>query len=244
MKETAFRLATLLLAIPLTAVAAEKAERITFTSEGSKRVYYYFAPSDSPTPLPLLILLHGSGHIGSSMTDIWSDLAAKEHFLIAAPDSSNSTSWRMKGDGLVMFRDLVEDVKTRHLVDAGRVYVFGHSAGAQFALVLALLESEYFSAVALHAGALRQENQFLMEYLKRKIPITIFVGDRDPMVPADSVKKTKALFQKAGHDVVTEIIPNHDHNYYRIATELNPRIWDFLKSQVWLDPKFREYPRD
>ena len=38
------------------------------------------------------------------------------------------------------------------------MYLFGHSAGAGQALYLSLLESEYFAATAVHAGALRTED--------------------------------------------------------------------------------------
>ena len=54
-----------------------------------------------------------------------------------------------------------------------------HSAGAVQALYLSLLESEYFAATAVHAGALDLGAGQFMDRAQRKIPIAIFVGTND-----------------------------------------------------------------
>ncbi len=56
-----------------------------------------------------------------------------------------------------------------------------------------MMESEYFAATAIHAGSWRDEKEFgLIEYARRKTPLAIFVGDRDPFFPLNSVKATEA----------------------------------------------------
>ena len=46
-------------------------------------------------------------------------------------------------------------LKSKYPINPRRVYLFGHSAGASFALHMSLMESQYFAAAAIHAGALR-----------------------------------------------------------------------------------------
>jgi poly(3-hydroxybutyrate) depolymerase len=69
--------------------------------------------------------------------------------------------------------------KAKYPINPRRVYLFGHSAGASFALHMSLMESQYFAAVAIHAGALRGTTWKLIDLAKRKIPISIQVGDSD-----------------------------------------------------------------
>ncbi len=49
----------------------------------------------------------------------------------------------------------LKSLKTKYPINPRRVYLFGHSAGAIFALHMSLMESQYFAAAAVHAGALR-----------------------------------------------------------------------------------------
>lgn len=44
------------------------------------------------------------------------------------------------------------------------------------------------------------------------------------------VKTTQAELNKHGFAAQVVELPAHDHNYYAVSKELNPRIWDFLRS--------------
>jgi dienelactone hydrolase len=98
-----------------------------------------------------------------------------------------------------------------------------------YSLVLALADSEYFAAVAVHAGALRADQYNLFQYAERKMPTAIWVGDRDPSFPLDMVNATKKEFDKNGIPLELSIIPNHDDNYYVISDDVNRKAWEFLK---------------
>lgn len=84
-------LATLLL-LPLTAAAAkDDITKELITSKGKTRAYYLYVPSTikPSSPAPLIVMLHGSGHVGMSLVEKWKDLAKKEGIIIAGPDSTD-----------------------------------------------------------------------------------------------------------------------------------------------------------
>ena len=88
---------------------------------------------------------------------------------------------------------------TRFPIDPRRVYLFGHSGGAGHVLLLGLLESEYFAAVAAHAGALRPDDRRARSTCrKRKIPMAIWIGTKDQMVPIKMVRDTLAILTARG----------------------------------------------
>ncbi len=218
----------------------EKAQRIEFQFGGKKRAFAFYAPAGDQ-PRPLIVLLHGSGRSGRVMVDSWKDLAAKEQLILAAPDASRPETWLIDADGTGFMHAVVEEVKQRRAVDPSRIYVFGHSAGAEFALILALLESEYFAAVAIHAGGLHAENANVFEFAKRKIPVGIWIGDRDPIVPLNPIEKTRDMLQKRDFPVSFKVMKGHDHNYYAVATELNREVWLFLSKVEMKEPYYQEY---
>jgi poly(3-hydroxybutyrate) depolymerase len=244
-KFCALFLATLLIALLANPGSSQEISKELITSKGKKRAYYLFVPEklDPAKPAPLIVLLHGSGRNGLSLVEKWKDLAKKEKVIIIGPDASDSQNWRIPEDGPGFVYELVEALKTRHPVNARRVYLFGHSAGAGQALYLSLLESEYFAATAIHAGALhgRQDSE-LIERTKRKIPIAIFVGTNDSFFPLPVVRATRdALNAKGFNSELTEI-KGHTHWYYEKAPEINRSAWEFLKKyELTGEPLYEEY---
>src|SRR6476659_4250611 len=109
------------------AFAAAKPEKQTITSLGAERTYYTFVPEKLAAPAPLLLLLHGSGRDGMSQINEWKDLAGKEGFILAAPDSANSQAWSMGTDGPEFLHAVVEAVRAKNSIDGKRIYIFGHS---------------------------------------------------------------------------------------------------------------------
>jgi poly(3-hydroxybutyrate) depolymerase len=155
---------------------AKTTARQTLNFGGKKRTYYVFIPTGLTSSAPLLLLLHGSGHDGMSLIDPWKGLAQKQGIILVAPDSSNSAVWDQRIDGPDFLHAVVAEVEAKSAVDPRRVYLFGHSGGAMYALALSIVESEYFAATAIHAGALLESNFKLIPAAKRKIPISIWVG--------------------------------------------------------------------
>ena len=223
-----------------TPIAAQKVQKETIEFERAKRTYYLVVPSVATAehPVPVVLLLHGSGRNGLSLMDKWKDLANKEGFIAVAPDAITPEGWRAPIDGPDFLHELLSVVKAQYPVDTHRMYLFGHSGGASFALYMALYESEYFAATAIHAGALRQEDEKIVRIATRKIPIHIAVGDRDQFFPLAAVRATRDVLVANGFQVGLTEMKGHDHWYYDLAPKINAEAWEFLKQQ-----KLNEEPR-
>src|SRR5207247_224750 len=78
--------------------------------------------------------------------------------------------------------------------------------------------------------------------IKRKIPISIWVGTNDPFFSLREVWATSDAFKSK--DVVVEVneIPAHDHNYYGMAARINDSVWEFLKPlELSAEPKYSRF---
>lgn len=210
------------------ASAEEITSKFTFDYAGKTRTYFSYMP-DGGGPLPLVLLLHGSGRNGEIMVNAWKKLASKEQFIVAAPDAHDSSNWDLNSDPIGFFHAVIERVKAKHAIDEHRIYLFGHSAGACFTLFLAVLDSNYFAAAALHAGALTPQNYTLFDYIDQRMPIAIWVGDHDSFFPMDIVLATKKEFEAHGFHIELSVMPQHDHNCYDVSDRVNGEAWAFLK---------------
>jgi poly(3-hydroxybutyrate) depolymerase len=225
------------------AASSERIVKDTITSQNKKRAFYLFVPDSvkSGTPAPLIVLLHGSGRNGLTLAEKWKDLASKEGIILVGPDSLDPRVWNSPVDGPDFLHDLVEDLKAKFTINPRRVYLFGHSGGAVFALYMSLLESQYFAAAAVHAGALHQKDP-AVAIAKRKSPIALFVGTRDPFFPLSDVRDTRDQLNNQGFAAELTEMPGHDHNYYDVASKINQSAWEFLKKhQLSEDPHYEQY---
>jgi poly(3-hydroxybutyrate) depolymerase len=224
--------------------SAQKIHKETIESLGNKRTYYLVVPDNvtAERPAPLLVVLHGSNRNGLSLVEKWKDLARKEGFFLVGPDARNSRGWSAPADGPDFLNELISDLKSKHPIDNRRMYLFGHSAGATFALYMSLYESEYFAATAVHAGALSSDAGSIMELAKRKIPIYIAVGTADAFFPLTVVRATRDMLNKNGFNAQLVEMKGHDHWYYDLAPKINAEAWSFLKMQkLTEDPRYTQY---
>ena len=239
-----FAILVLLLLLPNAGISSPKIQKETFTSHNKKRTYYLFVPETiKPSePAPLIVLLHGSGRDGLSLVDKWKDLANKEGVVLAGPDAAGS-GWSTTADGPSVLHDLVETLKSKYPINSRRVYLFGHSAGAVYAIDLSMMESEYFAATAIHAGGWREKKEFdEIKRARRKIPLAIWIGTRDQYFPLQSVRATRDALVASGFPVEMTEMPGHDHWYYDLAPSINEAAWEFLKKyELSAEPHYEEY---
>jgi predicted esterase len=223
--------------------STSKITKQTIEFGGKKRVYYLYVPDNIGSKPPLIVTLHGSGRDGLSLVEKWKDIADQEGFILAGPNALDSAKWSPDDDSADLLREIVEQLKARYSIDPKRVFLFGHSAGAVYALNLSMSESEYFAATAVHAGSWRTNEELkYVNLAKRKTPIAIFIGDVDQFFPMDSVKKTEELLKSNQFPVQVTVMKGHDHWYYDLAPEINRNAWAFLKQHsLDAEPKFTHY---
>lgn len=239
----------ILLILPLLQAAAEsvpagKVVKSSLVVAGEKRSYCIYVPQQiaHSESLPLLVTLHGSGRRGFTLVELWKKLAEEEDFIVVGPDSLNPAGWTTPGDGPQPLYELIEMLKEHYPINVRRVYLFGHSAGGVFTLLMGLMQSKYFAAGALSAGAISPDYYDNIRVAERKIPFSIFVGTRDRFFPLDFVRATRDALQQRGIPVTMKEISNHDHNYYRIADQINQEAWAFLKrQQLENEPEYKLY---
>jgi poly(3-hydroxybutyrate) depolymerase len=235
---------TALLVLSLAAIAhAEKITKETVLSEDAERTYYLFVPDSAKNkPAPLIILLHGSGRDGKILVEHWQSLARKEGIILAGPDSTVRQGWNMREDGPLLLRHVIEAVQTDYAVDRRRMYVFGHSAGAIHGIAMGVLESEYFAAVAVHAGAVPPSVVPYIARAPRKIPIAVWVGTNDANFPVRQVRESLEQLNRQDFNVELTEIPGHTHNYYGRSSEINKAVWAFLQGRrLDKDPQYQDY---
>lgn len=224
-------LALLLLSIawPLQA-AEEQPSKHTFQAQGLRRTLYMYSPAGLADSPPLLLALHGSYGKADEMLERWMPMARANGFIVAAPVARRASAWQIRADGPRFMRAVVDEVDRLHPIDRRRIYLFGHSGGAVYALTLSMLESEYFAATAVFAGAWRQPKEFIaVPHARRAIPVALFIGDRDEYFPLHDVRKTHEVLRQAGHPSSLTILPGGTHSYTKAADEINQAAWTWLK---------------
>ena len=216
---------------------------ITIQWHGVARSYaLHVPPAARSEPAPLLVVLHGAGGNGEAMAAAWQEVADQAGVIVAAPNALDAQRWQGAEDGPGFVHRVVEDVASRNRIDRRRVYLFGHSAGAHFALYMGLLESEYFAAVAVHAGALSDDPKKLGATMRRPIPIALWSGSDDRLVPVYAVRATMKLLQSIGAPVELHELRHEDHRY---RPAINPDVWRFLsKHALPRDAVYRAYQDD
>lgn len=166
------------------------------------------------------------------MIEPWAEMAKVERVILVAPNSLDPRLWQGPHDGPGFLEKVIGEVTKIAPVDSRRIYVFGHSAGAKFALFMGMMESEYFAAIAVHAGAFPAAHEAFVDVPTRKIPVGMWSGDQDKAVPAEEVRRTAELLRAKGFPVHLAIIPRHDHDYRCVSGTMNREAWAFLSSHA------------
>lgn len=225
-----------------------KVVKETIDVNGKERSYYLFVPGAIPASgqAPLIVTLHGSGSDGRSLVEEWKDLAKKEGIILLGPNALSTAGWSLQEDGPGFLHEVIESVKARLPINPRRVYLFGYSAGAVYALQLSMLESEYFAATSVFAGAMPRASYPRIDRAKRKIPIAIFAGTDDPFFPITMIRATRDALKERGFSVqlkeVWENDSGNDHAYRPVAFAVNRDSWRFLKNhQLAADPRYTPY---
>lgn len=225
---------------------------LTFFSDvdDTDQPYALYLPKDynASKKYPLVISLHGAGSnhrlnlrrvFGKGNLPGESDAEATRYFpslrdvnyIVACPLARGTLGFQGIAERDVY--DVLRDVKKRFSIDEDRVYVTGLSMGGGGALWLGLTRPDLWAAVAPVCAAAPSEAPGLAGNALN-LPIHLFHGSSDPVVPAEASRQWQHDFLVLGCPVEYTEYPNVRHNSWDYAYR-NGAIFE------WFD-QFRRSP--
>ena len=201
--------------------------------DGSTQPYALYVPKSfrPDQTYPLLITLHSeeSNHRLSlkqvfgaptryGMADTedlrYFPLVRDEGFIVAAPLARGTMGYQGIAERDVY--DVLADVERRFPVDPDRVYLTGISMGGGGALWLALTRPDVWAAVAPVCPSTIPGSEALAANALN-LPIRLFHGDQDPIVPVETSRAWQRRLLDAGVPADYMEYPGVRHNAWDIA---------------------------
>jgi predicted peptidase len=204
-----------------------------FEKEITKTVscdYLLFLPEDHGKKrqrLPLMMFLHGAGERGNDLKKVKvhgpPKIVEKRKdfpFILVCPQCPEGDWWTEKLDVLI---SLLDDITARYKVDEKRVYLTGLSMGGYGTWALAAAYPERFAAIAPVCGG----GSRIMSLRLKDVPIWVFHGAKDKVVPMEESEEMVRAIRKRGGDVKFTIYPDAGHDCWT-ETYDNPELYDWF----------------
>ena len=191
--------------------------------------FYVFVPSslNGTHSAPALLLIHGGGGDGPGMIALWQTFAEANGIILVGP--TLPLGGNFETDVAPQLYPMIMDAARREWnIDATRVYLFGVSAGGYTVFDVSMFDSQYFTAGGVFAAVITPDYDWIVQKATRKIPIAIFIGDRDQFFTVAQAQGTRDLLVANGFPVSLTIFPNLDHNYGAVANTVNADAWTFF----------------
>ena len=200
----------------------------------SFKYYIYFPENyyDSDTSFPMVLFLHGSGERGDDIGLVEKHGIPKMinnghtfPFITVAPQCPKFQRWSepLYSKALIF---LVEEIIRNNRVDIGRIYATGLSMGGYGTLSIAKERPDLFSAIVPVCGGMDITN---IENLK-EIPIWLFHGDADEVVPVENSELIYDLLKPINPDIKITIYKGVDHNSWN-RTYDNKKMYEWMLKQ-------------
>jgi predicted peptidase len=238
--------------------APERPERGEFVErelrmDGQVHRYQVFVPARAAAAgkAPVILFLHGSGERGDdNQRQVAVGLGPQVRrqsdtfpAIVVFPQVPENGEWNQVVD--VTFAQL--DAATREFGgDPDRTYLTGLSMGGYGAWELALRQSYRFAAVVPVCGGLVHPRRTTMAVTVvadeadpyaavarrlHEMPVWMFHGAKDDLVPPEYSRQLEAAFRAAGaRDVRYTEFPDANHNSWDPAYA-TPELWDWLFAQ-------------
>ncbi len=176
---------------------------------------------------PLVLFLHGSGERGDDLElvkrhgpPMLVEQGKEFPFILVSPQCPLGQRWEP-----LELSVLLDKIEKDYRIDTNRVYVTGLSMGGEGTWNLAFAEPRRFAAIAVVCG--RTGSAYLDACRLQDLPIWVFHGAMDDVVPLDeSVRIVKAL-KTCGNDVKFTVYPEANHNAWT-ETYNNEELYKWL----------------
>ncbi len=190
------------------------------------RYHLYIPPAESDNQLyPMLLFLHGIGERGSDIELVKKHglnnmLIARDPlpFIVISPQLPEDEWWDSE-----TLNALIDHALDAYPVDSDRVYVTGLSMGGNGAWDVITRYPEIFAAAIPICGW----GNRLMAHHAKEIPLWVFHGDEDPVIPLERSQEMVDAFRHAGGNVALTVYPETGHDAWT-KTYRNPKIYEWL----------------
>lgn len=178
-------------------------EKRSMEHGGFTRLWYEYVPAavrESGKAAPLVLCMHGRGGTADSFLSLsgMSRVAEERNFIAVFPEAGvyqqrpggvrNTLLWNGEYEGkriddVGFLLKVVEDVKARYAIDAGRVYACGQSSGGMMTSALAEHAPHVFAAVSPWSALVDPDHELVLpEKIDPAVPYMFLFGDRDWLV--------------------------------------------------------------
>lgn len=174
---------------------------------------------------PLLVFLHGRGERGFDLNLVKRhglprliEEGGKFPFIVVSPQCPDDEWWNV-----VALEVFIEQVVTKYRVDPDRVYLTGLSMGGYAVWALCQRRpARYAAAIPVCGGGDARYAAGL-----RHLPLWVFHGARDEVVPLKRSQEMVDLIKAAGGSPRFTIYPEAGHDSWT-ETYANPEIYHWL----------------
>jgi poly(3-hydroxybutyrate) depolymerase len=190
-------------------------------------------------PVPVLVALHGAGDTGRNFIRATglTGTADALGFVVVGPDAYRG-GWYLQedegwpgadGSSMSLQNDLellltaLGELDAGYRVDEARVFAAGHSRGAGFTALLAVLSSQIeiasgtwvspFSGYGINAGYDPSGGHFDMRAARPRAPVWVIHGTADTNVPYSYGEALAQAFGAAGWDVTFTPVEGAGHTW-------------------------------
>jgi predicted peptidase len=192
--------------------------------------YLLFLPADyarSRKKWPLLLFLHGSGERGNDLNLVRKNgvplIVEKEPdfpFVVVSPQCAENKWWSVE-----MLAGLLDKVEKDYRIDKNRIYVTGLSMGGYGTWELAVEYPDRFAAIAPVCGG----GNPLRARRIRHLPIWVFHGAKDEVVPLAKSREMVSALRKQGSKVRLTVYPEAGHDSWT-KTYQNKKLYAWFLS--------------
>ncbi|WP_313217446.1 prolyl oligopeptidase family serine peptidase [Stenotrophomonas sp.] len=225
--------------------------------DGHAAYYQVFVPRNAAASrgqLPVILFLHGSGERGRDgrrQTQAGLGPYLRQHTstfpaLVVLPQTPDDQEWSGENNRIALAA--LDAAIAEFGADPQRQYLTGMSMGGYGSWNIALEHPDRFAAIAPVCGAVLSPHQSrpdlqveavagqrdpyaAIAQRLRNVPIWMFHGALDDLVPPDDDRKLHAAFQQAGaKDVRYTEYPEGNHNAWD-ATYADAAMWAWMFAQ-------------
>jgi predicted peptidase len=259
-----FVFSALILSLLATAAAAQQETRdaaVAGFSPGSYRSpsgeamrYRLFVPPgyDASKKYPIVLWLHGAagrgsdnfsqltgGNFAGSHTWITAENQAKYHAFVLAPQVDVTKGWARPHTNtppvaIRLALEILDTVEQKYSIDRAHEYVAGQSMGGEGVwAALSIAPTQFAAAIALCGYG----DAYTVARVA-KVPVWIFQGEEDPVVPVSRARAWVAALREAGGAPKYTEYPSIGHDAWDAAFK-EPDLAEWLFAHVQRAPNAR-----